>query len=153
MSKRVSHSVVSNSLRPNRLWPTRLLCPWDSPGKNTGVGSHSLLQGIFPTQDSNPSFQHCRQILYHLSHTREVPISSITWSLFNMLSICELLRRRKGFLTPAWNASLLSKMLLPLGLVKSQLSCHLSSGCWNRIPGTGRLNDRRLFISLHSGDW
>ena len=32
------------------LWPARLLCPWNSPGKNTGVGSHSLLQGIFPTQ-------------------------------------------------------------------------------------------------------
>ena len=39
-----------------------------SPGKNTGVGSHSLLQGIFLTQDSNPDLPHCRQILYHLSH-------------------------------------------------------------------------------------
>ena len=48
--------------------PTRLLCPWDSPGKNTGVGCHSLLQGIFQTQGSNPSLPHCRQILYHLSH-------------------------------------------------------------------------------------
>ena len=38
------------------------------PGKNTGVGSHSLLQGIFPTQGLNPGFLHCRQILYHLSH-------------------------------------------------------------------------------------
>ena len=35
------------------LWPARLLCPWDSPGKNTGVGCHSLLQRIFPTQESN----------------------------------------------------------------------------------------------------
>ena len=41
---------------------------WDSPGKNTGVGSHILLQGIFPTQGSNPGLLHCRQILYHLSH-------------------------------------------------------------------------------------
>ena len=40
----------------------------DSPGKNTGVGCHTLLQGIFPTQGSNPCFPHCRQILYHLSH-------------------------------------------------------------------------------------
>ena len=40
----VSHSVVSDSLRPHGLQPARLLCPWDSPGKNTGVGSHSLLQ-------------------------------------------------------------------------------------------------------------
>ena len=43
----LSHSVVSNSATP---WtqPTRLLCPWDSPGKNTGVGCHFPLQGIFP---------------------------------------------------------------------------------------------------------
>ena len=40
----------------------------DSPGKNTEVGFHALLQGIFPTQGSNPVFQHCKQILYHLSH-------------------------------------------------------------------------------------
>ena len=40
----------------------------DSPGKNTGVGSHALLQGIFPTQRSNPGLPHCRQILYRLSH-------------------------------------------------------------------------------------
>ena len=42
--------------------------PWNSPGQNTGVGSHSLLQGIFPTQGSNPCLPHCRQILYQLSH-------------------------------------------------------------------------------------
>ena len=52
-----SHSVVSNSLRPHGLHPTRLLCPWDSPGKNTGVGSHALLQGIFPTQGLNIALQ------------------------------------------------------------------------------------------------
>ena len=42
----------------------------DSPGKNTGVGCHALLQGIFPTQGSNPGLPHCRWILYHLSHQR-----------------------------------------------------------------------------------
>ena len=47
--------------------PTRLLCSWDFPGKNTGVSSHSLLQGIFPAQGSNPGLLHCRQILYHVS--------------------------------------------------------------------------------------
>ena len=46
----------------------RLLCPWNSPGGNTGVGCHSLLQGIFPIQGSNSVLLHCRQILYHLSH-------------------------------------------------------------------------------------
>ena len=44
----------------------------DSPGKNTGVGRHALLQGIFPTQGSNPGFPHCRRILYHLSHQGRV---------------------------------------------------------------------------------
>ena len=48
--------------------PTRLLCPWHSPGKNTEVGSHSILEGIFPTKGSNPGLPHCRQILHHLSH-------------------------------------------------------------------------------------
>ena len=42
--------------------------PWDFPGKNTGVGCHYILQGIFLVQGSNPGLPHCRQILYHLSH-------------------------------------------------------------------------------------
>ena len=58
-------SVVSNSVQPYGLQPSRLLCPWDSPGKNTGMGFHALLQGIFPTQGLNPGLLHCRQILYH----------------------------------------------------------------------------------------
>ena len=47
---------------------SRLFSPWNSPGERTGVGSHSLLQGIFPTQESNLCLLHCRQTLYHLSH-------------------------------------------------------------------------------------
>ena len=58
----VSHSVVSDSLRPHGLKFTRLLWPWNCLGKNTGVGCNSLLQG------SNPGLPHCRQILHHLSH-------------------------------------------------------------------------------------
>ena len=46
----------------------RVLCPWNSLNKNTGADCHSLLQGIFLTQGSNPGLLHCRQILYHLSH-------------------------------------------------------------------------------------
>ena len=63
-----SCSVMSDSLRPHRLYPTRLLCPWDSPGKNTGVGCHFLLQRIFPTQGSNLGLSHWGQILYPPSH-------------------------------------------------------------------------------------
>ena len=64
----VSCSAASASLRPHGLWPTRLLCPWDFLGKNSGVGSHSLLQRIFLTQGLDPSLLHYRQILYHLTH-------------------------------------------------------------------------------------
>ena len=60
-------SVVSDSLRPHGLQPTRLLCPWDSPGKNTRVGCHALLQGVFPNQELNPGLLHCRKVLYPLS--------------------------------------------------------------------------------------
>ena len=67
-TKRVSHSVMSDSLQPHRLVPTRLLCPWDSPGNNTGVGCHALFQGVFPTQEPNFHLLLCRQILYCLSH-------------------------------------------------------------------------------------
>ena len=59
---------MSNSLLPHRLD----LCPRDSPGKNTRVGYHSLLQGIFPTQGWTSGLLHCRQILYHLSHREGV---------------------------------------------------------------------------------
>ena len=55
-------------LRLYGLWPARLPCPWNSPGKNAGVDSCSLLQGIFPTQGLNPGFPHWRQILYCLNH-------------------------------------------------------------------------------------
>ena len=50
------------------LWLHGLYTPWNSLGQNTGVGSLSLLQGIFPTQESNPGLPHCRWILYQLTH-------------------------------------------------------------------------------------
>ena len=52
------------TLQPPKLQSARLLCPWDFPGKNTGMGCHFLLKGIFPTQESKPHLLHCRQILY-----------------------------------------------------------------------------------------
>ena len=51
--------------------------PWNSPGQNTGMGSDSLLQGVFPTQGLNPGLPHCRQILYQLSHQGK----AYCWSL------------------------------------------------------------------------
>ena len=61
-SESESCSVVSDSLQPH--W----YCPWNPPGQNAGVGSLSLLQGIFLTQGSNPGLPHCRWILYQLTH-------------------------------------------------------------------------------------
>ena len=79
----VSHSVVSDSLWPHGLEPARLFCPWDSPDKDTGVGCHSLLQGIFLMQGSNLGLLPCRQLLYHLSHQGSPPAPGAwgyTWS-------------------------------------------------------------------------
>ena len=72
-SESESHSVVSDYL-----WPHGLYSPRNSPGQNTGVHSLSLLQGIFPTQGSNPSHSHCRQIFYQLSHIL-LPCILVRW--------------------------------------------------------------------------
>ena len=64
----IIHSVMSNSLKPHGLQPTRVLCPQNSPGKNTGLYTDSLLQRTFPTQERKPGFLHCRQILYLLNN-------------------------------------------------------------------------------------
>ena len=64
----LSPSVVSDSLDPMNCSPPGSSVRGDSPGKNTGVGCHALLQVIVPTQGLNPGLLHCRQILYHLSH-------------------------------------------------------------------------------------
>ena len=63
VSESESPSVLSDSLRPHGLYS-----PWNAPGQNTGVGSLSLLQGIFSTQGLNPGLPHYKQILYQLSH-------------------------------------------------------------------------------------
>ena len=83
-SESISCSAVSDYLRPHGLQPTRRLCPWASPGKNTGVGCRFLLQGIFLTQGLNLGLQHCRQILYHLSHQG----SPLDHLIVIFLSIC-----------------------------------------------------------------
>ena len=77
----VNLSTVSNSLQLRGLQPIRLLCPWNSPGTNTGVDSHSLLWGIFPTQVLNLGLPHCRWILYCLSHLESPKCNS----MFNLL--------------------------------------------------------------------
>ena len=64
--KRIKTTCIN--FDPMKCSPPRLLCSWNSPGKNTGVSSDSPLQGIFPTHGSKLGFLCCRQILYRLSH-------------------------------------------------------------------------------------
>ena len=95
----VSCSFMSNSLRPQELQPTKFLCPWNSPDKNTGVGSHSLLQGIFLTQRLNLGLLHCRQIFFyclnHQGSTAPPPqckIKSLKFGGKNQNSVCTFQR-------------------------------------------------------------
>ena len=85
-SESESHSVIFDSLRRHGLYS-----PWNSPGQNTGVGSLSLLQGIFPTQESNQGLLHCRRVLYQLSYEGSPMGSRLTstgvTSWYNRLSI------------------------------------------------------------------
>ena len=82
------------------LWPPwtvacQALHPWDFPGKNTGVGCHFLLQGIFPAQRLNPHLLHCRQILYHWATTIS---PNILWGWrkwLNRKSVAEKNKKRK----------------------------------------------------------
>ena len=76
-SERVSLSVIFDSVTLDQSSSVH----GDSPGKNTGVGSYSLLQGIVPTQGSNPGLLHFRQILYCLSHQRSGSIIRRSLSL------------------------------------------------------------------------
>ena len=74
--------------------PGSFLCPWNSPGKNTGVHSHSIVQGNLPTQGSNLGLLHCMQILYHLSHQgspnhQRSSVKSQCWSLISVKILVE----------------------------------------------------------------
>ena len=93
----------------------RGLCPWNSPGEVTGVGSRSLLQGIFPNQGSNPGLPHCMQFLYQLSHQwRPWYVKCIVIKLLqNNKSKKESLFVRKMFIWFIWAKDALFLPLLP----------------------------------------
>ena len=89
-SKSISCLVMSDSLWPHGLWPARFLSHWNSLGKNTGVGSHSLLQEIFPTQGLNMGLPNCRRTLYCLSLQGSPQFSSVTQSC---PTLCDTMNR------------------------------------------------------------
>ena len=88
-------SVVNNSVRPHGQWPTRLLCPLDFPGKNTGVGYHFLLQGIFPTQGLT---LHLLCLLHWHQQEGSLPLAPLGKSLETELNVLKsqeaMLRKR-----------------------------------------------------------
>ena len=93
-------SVLSDSVQPHELQPTGLLSPWNSPGKHTGVGCHSLLQGILPAQGLNLGLLHYKQILYCLSHQgsppclREIKHKAVrNWSIIPLTMTAQYLNK------------------------------------------------------------
>jgi len=86
---------MSDSLQPHGLYS-----PWNSPDQNTGVRSLSLLQGIFPTQRSNPDLPHCRQILDQLSHKgspRILYLTKIYFKIEGEVNIFQINGNRENF--------------------------------------------------------
>ena len=128
-----SHSVMSNSL-----WPHGLCSPWNSLGQNTGVGSLSLLQRIFPIQGLNPGLLHCRQILYQLSH-KGGPNSGTRESAFPRVS-SNLQWYRICFQTEN-TASVISNPLLSLSKEYQRFIILL----WNLRSWSGALKDKLAF--------
>ena len=133
------------------LWPTRLLCLWDSPGKNTGVGCHALLHEIFPSQGSNP----CLLCLLH----RQVGSStSATWgaqtsnggskseSWFpQTIKVCspDISANDWTTLNPLWVLSHKMLVFLAYGLpISGQMSGWDYNGIWTK--------DARTFNSVFS---
>ena len=101
---KVSHSVVPNSLQHHVLYS-----PWNSPGQNTGLGSRSLLQGIFPTQGSNPGLPHCSRILYQLRKEAQCG-----WALPNHLKV--VIKTKITLLSAGRNSAFELEFQLPLNL-------------------------------------
>ena len=106
--------------------PTRLLCLWDSPDKNTGASCHSLPQGIFPTQGSNTDL-HCRRILYCWA-TGKAPYQAFAGIQF-VRGDCWLV---EVLLLPARDTRASEVTLKTMNLGTSQV-CHQPFPCWN--PG------------------
>ena len=107
----MSHVCLVNRSRPTTCDPMDCNPPGssvhgDSPGQNTGVGCHALLQGIFPTQELNPDLPHCRWFLYHLSHQ-----GSPGDYVYYIIIICMFI-----YLMWSWSCSVVSDSLRPHGL-------------------------------------
>ena len=101
--ERESRSIISDSLQPHGLYS-----PWNSRGQNTGVGSLSLLQGIFPTQGLHPGLPHCRRILYQLSRKGSPWANSFIRHVFASVPTSAIFRKLNKLVSgvPAHNTQL-----------------------------------------------
>ena len=113
----LSRSVMSNSCDPMDCSLPGSSVHGDSPGKNTWVGCHDLLQGIFPTQGLNPGLSHCRWIVYHLSHqgNQSIHHTNLISALLQSLCLC---------------CSSLSGCLSLISHSHSQVSCQILPSQW-----------------------
>ena len=144
-----SHSVMSDSL-----WPRGLYSPGNSSGPNTGVGSLSLLQGIFPTLGSNPGLPHCRWILYQLSHQGSPRI--LEWVAYPFSSGSSCSRNwtgvsciAGGFFTN-WTISLSFLKLMSIESVMPAnhlISVSPFSSCLQSFPASGSFPVSQFFAS------
>ena len=100
-------SVLSNSVRSHELQTSRCLCPWDSPGKNTGVGCHALLQGIFLTLGSNPCLLpllHWQASSLSLVLPRKPYYTTTTTTIVIVIEVCTEIHTNQPF--PVWGLNL-----------------------------------------------
>ena len=117
--------------------PARLLCPWNSPSKNTAVGSQYLLQGIFPTQGLNPGLPHFRQILYHLNQQQspKVALGFLKKNPPNPLSFRRTLSPSEGSRSPLFSIFTASQTEhIPAENSEYSVSSQLWQGCSNGPP-------------------
>ena len=115
------------TLRCHGLQPARLLCSWNSPGKDTRVGIHYLLQGVFPTQGSNPGLLHCRRTVLLDSLTLMSCFSDFNMSLRNPIKSNDFSLTRENILTKMpWRNTLL--------ISEGRRGCRQSCACrlWPR---------------------
>ena len=110
-------------------WPHKWL--WGSSGKNTGVGSHSLLQGIFPTQGLNPGLPHCRT-LYHLNHQERLTKKQNTTKNI-CISVADTSATPPSFPLSPFSPSLFLPSL-SLSLFFLFLQTHMTHSAWGRHP-------------------